>query len=40
MAVRAFITGLAGATLSPAERAFVRDREPLGFIIFKRRTMK
>ncbi|HYZ45375.1 MAG TPA: beta-N-acetylhexosaminidase [Xanthobacteraceae bacterium] len=36
MAVRAFITGLAGTTLSPAERAFVREREPWGFIIFKR----
>jgi beta-N-acetylhexosaminidase len=36
MAVRAFITGLAGTTLSPAERAFVREGEPWGFIIFKR----
>jgi beta-N-acetylhexosaminidase len=36
MAVRAFITGLAGPTLTPAERAFVREREPWGFIIFKR----
>ncbi len=36
MAVRAFITGLAGTILSPAERAFVREREPWGFIIFKR----
>jgi len=36
MAVRAFITGLAGTILSPAERAFVRECEPWGFIIFKR----
>jgi beta-N-acetylhexosaminidase len=36
MAVRAFITGLAGTALSPAERAFVREHEPWGFIIFKR----
>lgn len=36
MAVRAFITGLAGTTLSPAERVFVREHEPWGFIIFKR----
>ena len=36
MAVRAFITGLAGTTITPDERAFVREREPWGFIIFKR----
>jgi beta-N-acetylhexosaminidase len=36
MAVRAFITGLAGTALSPTERAFVREHEPWGFIIFKR----
>src|SRR5215510_3941313 len=36
MAVRAFITGLAGTTLTPDERAFLREREPWGFIIFKR----
>jgi beta-N-acetylhexosaminidase len=36
MAVRAFITGLAGTALSPAERAFVREHKPWGFIIFKR----
>ena len=36
MAVRAYITGLAGTILSPPERAFVREREPWGFIIFKR----
>ena len=36
MAVRAFITGLAGTTLTPVERAFLREREPWGFIIFAR----
>src|ERR671924_1199711 len=36
MAVRAFISGLAGTTLTPAERAFLREREPWGFIIFAR----
>src|SRR5262249_62213115 len=36
MAVRAFITGLAGTTVTPAERAFLREHEPWGFIIFKR----
>src|SRR5215467_11149327 len=36
MAVRAFITGLAGTTMTPDERAFLREREPWGFIIFKR----
>src|SRR2546430_3361679 len=36
MAVHAFISGLAGATLAPAERAFLREREPWGFIIFAR----
>ena len=36
MAVRAFITGLAGTTITPDERAFLRVREPWGFIIFKR----
>src|SRR6516165_10311861 len=36
MAVRAFITGLAGTTVTPAERTFLREREPWGFIIFKR----
>lgn len=36
MAVRAFITGLAGTTLTSAERAFLREREPWGFIIFAR----
>src|SRR5262250_2733761 len=36
MAVRAFITGLAGTTVTPAERMFLREREPWGFIIFQR----
>ncbi len=36
MAVRAFITGLAGLTLTPAERAFLRDTKPWGAILFKR----
>ena len=36
MAVRAFISGFAGTTLTPAERAFLREREPWGFIIFAR----
>src|SRR5262245_22283591 len=36
MAVRAFITGLAGTTLTPAERAFLRESEPWGLIVFKR----
>jgi beta-N-acetylhexosaminidase len=36
MAVRAFITGLAGTTMTPDERAFLREREPWGFIIFQR----
>src|SRR5260370_35993048 len=36
MAVRAFITGLAGTTVTPAERALLREREPWGFILFKR----
>ena len=36
MAVRAFITGLAGTTLTGVERAFLREREPWGFILFSR----
>src|SRR6266852_1463311 len=36
MAVRAFITGLAGTTATPAERTLLREREPWGFILFKR----
>src|SRR5216684_111680 len=36
MAVRAFITGLASTTLTGVERAFLREREPWGFILFSR----
>jgi beta-N-acetylhexosaminidase len=36
MAARAFITGLAGLTISAGERAFVREAQPWGLIIFKR----
>jgi beta-N-acetylhexosaminidase len=36
MAVRAFITGLAGKTVSPDERAFLREADPWGLILFKR----
>jgi beta-N-acetylhexosaminidase len=33
---RAFITGVAGLSLTPEERAFLRDSEPWGFILFRR----
>jgi beta-N-acetylhexosaminidase len=36
MLARAFITGLAGLTISANERAFLRDARPWGLIIFKR----
>ncbi len=36
MPARAFITGLAGTTLSAMERRFVREARPWGLIIFKR----
>jgi beta-N-acetylhexosaminidase len=36
MAARAFITGLAGPELTAAERAFLREAQPWGLIIFKR----
>jgi beta-N-acetylhexosaminidase len=36
MAVRAFITGVAGTTLSPPELAFLRRAEPWGVILFAR----
>jgi beta-N-acetylhexosaminidase len=36
MASRAFITGLAGQTISANERAFLRDAAPWGGILFKR----
>ena len=34
--MRAFITGLAGAALTTAERHFVQEASPLGLILFKR----
>jgi beta-N-acetylhexosaminidase len=36
MAAHAFIAGLAGAALAPQERAFLRDAQPWGLILFKR----
>ncbi|MGL5165290.1 MAG: beta-N-acetylhexosaminidase [Afipia sp.] len=36
MAARAFITGVSGTALTDDERAFLRDRQPWGFILFKR----
>src|SRR5271165_2411789 len=36
MATRAFISGLAGAILSPVERSFLRQAEPWGVILFSR----
>jgi beta-N-acetylhexosaminidase len=36
MAARAFITGLAGLSISASERAFFREAQPWGLIIFKR----
>lgn len=36
MTIRAFITGIAGTTLTPRERAFVRESEPWGLIVFTR----
>jgi beta-N-acetylhexosaminidase len=36
MPARAFITGLAGLTLTPDERAFLREAAPWGVILFKR----
>ena len=36
MAARAFITGLAGLTIAANERAFLREAQPWGLIIFKR----
>jgi beta-N-acetylhexosaminidase len=34
--MRAFIVGVAGPTLTDRERAFVRESQPWGFILFKR----
>jgi beta-N-acetylhexosaminidase len=36
MPARAFIAGLASSVLSPVERAFLRDADPWGIILFKR----
>jgi beta-glucosidase-like glycosyl hydrolase len=36
MSTRAFITGVSGAELTAAERAFVRAERPWGFVPFKR----
>ena len=36
MASRAFITGLAGLTITASERAFLREARPWGLIVFKR----
>ena len=36
MAARAFITGVSGTALTDDERAFLRDQQPWGFILFKR----
>jgi beta-N-acetylhexosaminidase len=36
MPVRAFIAGIASTGLSSVERAFLRDAEPWGIILFKR----
>jgi len=36
MAARAFITGVSGTDLTDDERVFLRDRQPWGFILFKR----
>src|SRR5664279_1037209 len=36
MAARAFITGLSGLSVSANERAFLRESQPWGLIIFKR----
>jgi beta-N-acetylhexosaminidase len=34
--MRSFITGVAGLTLTGPERAFLREADPFGFILFKR----
>lgn len=36
MSTRAFITGVSGTELTAAEREFIRDLRPWGFILFKR----
>src|ERR1700677_249786 len=34
--MRAFITGISGTVLTAEERAFLREAEPWGFILFRR----
>lgn len=36
MRIKAFISGVGGLTLTEAERAFLREEQPWGFILFKR----
>lgn len=36
MSTRAYITGVSGTELTAAEREFIRDQRPWGFILFKR----
>ena len=36
MAISTFITGLSGSILTQNERAFIRDSNPWGLILFKR----
>src|SRR5215208_3840422 len=36
MTARAFIVGCSGLEINPDERAFFRDADPWGFILFKR----
>lgn len=36
MAIRAFIVGVSGFVLTDEERAFLREQQPWGFILFKR----
>jgi len=36
MTIRAFITGLSGLRLSPAEQSFLREARPWGLILFER----
>jgi beta-N-acetylhexosaminidase len=36
MTARAFITGIAGPIITPAERAFLRESDPWGLILFRR----
>jgi beta-N-acetylhexosaminidase len=39
MTARAFITGVSGTALTAQERAFLRDAEPWGLIVFKRNVV-